>query len=106
MHEQIRKSSRSVCANIAEAWCKRRYQAHFISKLSDAEADAAETLNWISFAFDCGYLSEATRAELSSEYAAVRGGLVRMMSEVRRWCGPSQLREPGEEYGAISRDDD
>src|SRR5439155_13259469 len=53
---QIRRSSRSVCANLAEAWRKRRYEAAFISKLSDAEAEAAETQVWLEFAVNCEYL--------------------------------------------------
>ena len=52
--DQIRRSSRSVCANLAEAWRKRRYKAAFISKLSDAESEAAETQVWIEFAVRCG----------------------------------------------------
>src|SRR3979411_869789 len=60
--DQIRRSSRSVCANLAEAWRKRRYQAAFISKLSDAEAEAAETQVWIEFAVKCNYLN-CDRAE-------------------------------------------
>jgi len=51
--DQIRRSSRSVCANIAEAWRKRRYPAHFVSKLSDADTEAAETEVWLEFAFKC-----------------------------------------------------
>jgi len=51
--DQVRRSSRSVCANLAEAWRKRRYQASFISKLSDAEAEAAETQAWLEFAIRC-----------------------------------------------------
>src|ERR1700682_2711418 len=57
--DQIRRSSRSVCANLAEAWRKRRYQAAFINKLSDSESDAAETQVWIEFAVKCGYLDRA-----------------------------------------------
>jgi len=53
--DQIRRSSRSVCSNIAEAWRKRRYEAAFVSKLNDAEAEAAETQTWIHFAVECGY---------------------------------------------------
>jgi four helix bundle protein len=53
--DQVRRSSRSVCANLAEAWRKRRYRGAFISKLSDAEAEAAETQTWICFAHSCGY---------------------------------------------------
>jgi four helix bundle protein len=54
--DQVRRSSRSVSANIAEAWRKRRYEAAFIAKLSDAEAEAAETQVWLEFAVKCGYL--------------------------------------------------
>jgi four helix bundle protein len=55
--DQIRRSSRSVCANLAEAWRKRRYEAAFIAKLSDAESEAAETQVWTEFAVKCGYLA-------------------------------------------------
>src|SRR5437870_5485969 len=55
--DQIRRSSRSVCANLAEAWRKRRYEAAFVSKLNDGEAEAAETQTWIEFAVRCKYLS-------------------------------------------------
>lgn len=54
--DQIRRSSRSVCANLAEAWRKRRYQAAFVAKLSDCESEAAETQVWIEFAVKCNYL--------------------------------------------------
>src|SRR5438309_4969434 len=55
--DQIRRSSRSVCANLAEAWRKRRYEAAFVAKLGDSEAEAAETQTWIQFAVRCAYLS-------------------------------------------------
>jgi four helix bundle protein len=55
--DQMRRSSRSVCANIAEAWRKRRYPNAFVSKLSDSEAEAAETQVWIEFAVKCEYLA-------------------------------------------------
>lgn len=55
--DQIRRSSRSVCANLREAWSKRRYEAHFISKLTDADGENSETDTWLDFARDCGYLS-------------------------------------------------
>lgn len=54
--DQMRRSSRSVCANLAEGWRKRRYEKAFISKLSDAEGEAAETQVWVEFAVKCGYL--------------------------------------------------
>jgi four helix bundle protein len=55
--DQIRRSSRSVCANLAEAWRKRRYEANFVSKLSDAESEAEETRVWVEFSSRCGYIS-------------------------------------------------
>src|SRR6201991_2241517 len=55
--DQIRRSSRSVCANLAEAWRKRRYKGAFISKLSDSESEAAETQVWLQFAVECGYVN-------------------------------------------------
>ena len=64
--DQIRRSSRSVCANLAEGWRKRRYQAMFISKLADAEGEAAETQVWLEFAVKCKYLK---REEATSLYA-------------------------------------
>jgi four helix bundle protein len=54
--DQIRRSSRSVCANLAEAWRKRRYEAAFVAKLNDSEAEAAETQTWIEFAVKCNYM--------------------------------------------------
>jgi len=97
--DQIRRSSRSVCANIAEAWRKRRYVAHFVSKLSDADSEAAETQSWLGFALRCGYLSEAEFNKLNQDYESISGGLVKMMTEAERWCGPSDLlREDQVDY--------
>jgi four helix bundle protein len=62
--DQIRRSSRAVCASLREAWSKRRYEAHFVSKLTDADAENSETDTWIDFAADCGYLTRAESAEL------------------------------------------
>src|ERR1051326_4057401 len=62
--DQIRRSSRSVCANLAEAWRKRRYEAAFIAKLSDAESELAETQVWLEFAVKCGYLDREIAKEL------------------------------------------
>jgi len=62
--DQIRRSSRSVCSNIAEAWRKRRYEAAFVSKLNDAEAEAAETQVWLEFAVKCNYLDSTVGREL------------------------------------------
>src|SRR3712207_3856085 len=66
--DQIRRSSRSVCANLAEAWRKRRYRAAFLSKLSDCEAEAAETQVWLEFAVKCGYIDRERAKTLFESY--------------------------------------
>jgi four helix bundle protein len=55
---QIRRSPRSVCTNLREAWAKRRYEAHFVSKLTDADGENGETETWLDFAYDCSYFVE------------------------------------------------
>ena len=62
---QIRRSSRSVCLNLREAWAKRRYEAHFISKLTDCDGENSETDSSLDFARDCGYLTEVRHRELT-----------------------------------------
>lgn len=81
MVDQMRRSSRSVCTNLAEAWRKRRYPAHFASKLSDAESEAEETRVWIEFAYRCGYLSGENAEELDELYDKILAQLVRMASD-------------------------
>lgn len=83
--DQIRRSSRSVCANIAEAWRKRRYSAHFVSKLSDAEGEAAETLVWLEIAFRCRYLTSDQAEGLNDQYDKILSQLVLMMSNPDQW---------------------
>ena len=83
--DQIRRSSRSVCANISEAWRKRRYPKAFVSKLSDADAEAAETQVWLEFAVNCGYLSSDLGGELELVYDRVLGKLVTMLSRPEDW---------------------
>lgn len=64
--DQMRRSSRSVCSNLREAWAKRRYEAHFIiSKLTDADGENSETDTWLDFAHDCGYLGEDEHGRLA-----------------------------------------
>lgn len=65
--DQIRRSSRSICGNLDEAWAKRRYRAHFISKLTDVDGENNETATWLKFAKDCGYLSSADYTGLSNK---------------------------------------
>lgn len=83
--DQVRRSSRSVCANVAEAFRKRRYPAHFASKLSDAECEAEETRTWLEFAYRCGYLERDKAAELDRTYDAVLAQLVTMASTPEQW---------------------
>ena len=83
--DQMRRSSRSVAANLAEAWRKRRYEAAFISKLSDCEAEAAETQTWIQFAVDCGYLDRKATRELYKEYDEIISMLVHMIHHADQW---------------------
>ena len=83
--DQIRRSSRSVCANMAEAWRKRRYQAAFIAKLSDCEAEAAETQTWIEFAVKCGYMDTEVGRELYGKYNQILSGLVTMSKNSSSW---------------------
>ncbi len=77
--DQIRRCSRSVCTNIREAWAKRRYEAHFVSKLTDADGENGETDAWLDFAKDCGYLNKADHlrlSEQSKEVGAMLGGML------------------------------
>lgn len=83
--DQMRRSSRSVCANIAEAWRKRRYTAAFVSKLNDAEGEAAETQVHLEFAFHHRYLSEVEFRALDDAYEHVVGQLVRMIDHPEKW---------------------
>ena len=93
--DQIRRSSRSVCSNIAEAWRKRRYRAAFVSSLSIAEAEAAESQTWIRFAVACGYWPETAGAELHQTYDHVLGKLVKMITNPSPWLLPARQRDLG-----------
>ena len=83
--DQIRRSSRSVCSNIAEAWRKRRYEAAFVSKLNDSEAEAAETQVWLEFSVKCNYLDAAVGRELYTTYDNILGKLVNMILRPEQW---------------------
>ena len=82
---QIRRSSRSVSANIAEGYRKRRYEKAFVSKLSDSEAEAAETQVWLDYSLDCGYISEADHHKLFNDYDHILGKLVNMINHPEKW---------------------
>lgn len=77
--DQIRRSSRSVCANLREAWAKRRYEAHFISKLSDCDGENGETDTWLDYAKDCGYISREQHLSLVGMTKKVGGMLGSML---------------------------
>ena len=88
--DQIRRSSRSVCANLAEAWRKRRYEKAFVSKLSDSESEAAETQVHIEFAMRHSYVSEVEFREIDSAYECILGQLVKMIEQPEKWL----IRQP------------
>ncbi len=77
---QIRRSSRSVPMNLREAWAKRRYEAHFVSKLTDCDGESNETDTSIDFAFDCGYIDAAKHQELSELNAEIGKMLGKMIT--------------------------
>jgi four helix bundle protein len=83
--DQIRRSSRSVCANIAEAWRKRRYKAAFIAKINDSETEACETQVWLEIALRCKYISEEKTNELIEKYDHLLSQLVLMINDADKW---------------------
>jgi four helix bundle protein len=84
--DQVRRSSRSIGAQIAEAWAKRRYEKHFVSKLSDADGEQLETQHWIETAEDCGYLSSSQAIEINDELSEIGRMLNSMMSKADQFC--------------------
>lgn len=88
--DQIRRSSRSVCANLTEAWRKRRYEGAFLNKLSDAETEAAETQTWLEFAVKCGYLTAEIGRELYQTYDQILGKVVNMINHPKPWLMPNK----------------
>ncbi|MEH1935609.1 MAG: four helix bundle protein [Nostoc sp.] len=83
--DQIRRASRSVCANIAEAWQKRRYEAAFLANLNDCEAEVSATQTWIDFAVKCNYINVQKGRELHGSYNKVLSGLLNMINHPSRW---------------------
>ncbi len=86
---QIVRSSRSVCANLTEAWRKRRYEGAFISKLSDAESEAAETQSWLEFAVRCKYMESEIARPLYMDYDAILTTIVGMINHPETWVMPT-----------------
>ena len=98
--DQIRRSSRSIGANIAEAWAKRRYEKHFVSKLTDSDGEQMETQHWIETALDCGYIDQNTSAQLIQNCLEIGRMLGGMMEKSEMFCGepPRTIREEAAEY--------
>jgi len=98
--DQIRRSSRSIGANIAEAWAKRRYEKHFISKLTDADGEQMETQHWIETTLDCDYIDQKTSAQLVDKCLEIGRMLGGMMDKAEMFCGtpPHPIREDSPEY--------
>jgi len=100
LNDQIRRSSRSIGAQIAEAWAKRRYEAHVISKLTDADGEGFETQHWIETALDCGYITKEQTNALNAKCAEIGRLLAGMIAKASMFCGkPSySIREQAAEY--------
>ena len=84
--DQIRRSSRSVCSNISEAFRRRKYPKSFSSKLNESEAEAAETQNWLDFALKCGYITEQSHQTINTAYEEIIGMLVSMQKHPEKWA--------------------
>lgn len=92
--DQIRRSSRSVCTNLAEAWRKRRYRAAFIAKLSDSETEAAETQVSAEIAMRSGYLNQQTFAQIDDACEKIMAQIIRMIEQPDKWL----IRPKGDDY--------
>ncbi|MEM6782339.1 MAG: four helix bundle protein [Bacteroidota bacterium] len=103
--DQIRRPSRAVCANIAEAWYKRPYPKHFASKLTDAEAEAGETQAWLDFALNAHLIDREHYDRLNAQYDRVLGALVTMRRSAARWNPNSTVRDPEAPYGLDADDE-
>jgi four helix bundle protein len=87
---QIRRSSRSVCLNLREAWAKRKYEAHFINKLTDCDGENSETDSSLDFAKDCGYIAETQHIELTSLSRVIGKMLGSMLKNPRSFLSPDR----------------
>ena len=98
--DQARRASRSVGAQITEAWAKRRYEKHFVSKLTDADGEQQETQHWVETASDCGYLARKEVEALNSDLGEIGRMLNSMMEKAASFCGepPFTLHESTVDY--------
>ena len=92
--DQIRRASRSVCSNLREAWAKRRYEAHFISKLTDADGENSETDTWLDFARDCSYVNLSIHENLTSECRQIGAMLGKMLSNPKPFIIKNRKPDP------------
>ena len=104
--DQIRRASRSIGAQIAEAWAKRRYERHFVSKLTDADAEQMETQHWVDEAYDCQYVDPKQAEELTEELMQIGRMLNSMMDKANLFCAQSNhvIRDEPVEY-LVNTDD-
>ena len=105
--DQVRRSSRSAGAQIAEAWGKRRYERHFVSKLTDADAEQLETQHWVRVARHCGYLSAQEENDLLQDLNEIGRMLHSMIAKADLFCGrgDAMIKESTAEYYASQRSD-
>ena len=106
--DQVRRSSRAIGANIAESWAKRRYEKHFISKLTDSDGEQMETQHWIGTALDCEYIDQKINDQLINKCLEVGRMLNGMMDKADMFCGepPHTLREDSAYYFTESNEDE
>ncbi len=86
MTDQVRRSSRAIGANLAEAWAKRRYEAHFLSKLTDSDGELQETVHWIDSALACEYLTEPQHTFLLNSISSIGSMLGKMIATHQSFC--------------------
>jgi len=91
--DQVRRASRSIGGQIAEAWGKRKYEKHFISKLTDADGEQLEIQHWLETAMDCNYLSNEIAGNLLSQCETIGRMLNSMMSKSKSFCNPNRMKK-------------
>jgi four helix bundle protein len=106
--DQVRRSSRSIGANIAESWAKRRYEKHFISKLTDSDGEQMETQHWLKTALDCEYIDQKTNDQLIAKCLEIGRMPNGMMDKAGMFCGepPRTVHEDAAVYFTDSDDED
>ena len=97
--DQVRRSSRSVCTNLAEGWRKRRYIAMFINKLTDSSQEASETQTWLEFAYKCNYINQETFEKLDNRYEHIFAMLNNMEKKAESFCNiNNEKKRPSSEF--------